>query len=120
MQQPDDGFLLEPHHGAIGRRRRRRHPKVLTGQASLAKEVVWSLHRNDRLFPVSGQHRELDLALENIEHGIGRITLREERLLLLGLQNSSSVSGSFEEGLEVEPQGFLAYHTTASLQASRY
>src|SRR3990172_1663460 len=110
MQQADDGFLLERHDGAIGRRRRRRHAKGLTGQTAFAKEVVWPQHRDDRLFPLSGQHRQLDLALEDVEYGIGGISLREHLLLLAELHNGSSVSASCEESLEIEPRGAFPSH----------
>src|SRR3990172_5098698 len=109
MQQADDGFLLERHDGAIGRRRRRRHAQGLTGQAAFAKEVVWPQHRDDRLFPVSGQHRQLDLALEDVQYGISRIPLREERLLRSDLENGSPVSLFCEERLEIEPGCALTF-----------
>src|SRR3990172_1099560 len=110
MQQTDHCVLLNPHDGAISRRRRGCHADGLTGQAAFAEEVAWRQRRDDRLFPVPGQYRELDLALEDVEYGICRIPLREESLLLLERHDGASISATCEEGLEIEPQGLLASH----------
>jgi hypothetical protein len=59
-----------------------------------------------------GDNRELDLAGLNVEDGIGRIALREKRLLLFVIRRRSSFAdfGQKHFGIEGSPQ--RSFHTT--------
>jgi hypothetical protein len=58
----------------------RRHPQRLAGQASLAEEGSRPEERDDRLFALFGQDRQLDLPSLGEEHSVRRVTLREDHL----------------------------------------
>src|SRR3990170_2415024 len=110
VQQADHGFLLDPDGGAVGYRRRRRHAKALTGQATLANEGVGPEHGDDRFFPLCGHYRELDLALEDVEYPISKITLCKEGCAFPELDDGSSVPVSCNERLEIKPHGSFLSH----------
>ena len=70
-------------------------------------------YRDDGFFALSRHDRELDLALLDIEHGIGRIPLRKENLVFLALQSRSAVAGSCEKGHGIEWRGSFALPLTS-------
>jgi hypothetical protein len=74
----------------------------MPGEAPFPKKVTPLQHRDNGFFALSGHDRELDLALLDIEHGIGRIPLRKENLVFLALQSRSTVAGLCQEGLGIE------------------
>ena len=67
-------------------------------------------HRDDGFFALLRDHGQLDLARLNIEHGIRRIPLRKENLLLGGRQSRFAVPQFAEEHLRIERRGSFACH----------
>jgi hypothetical protein len=59
-----------------------------------------------------GDNRELDLAGLNVEDGIGRIALREKRLLLFVICQRSSFADFGQKYFGIEGSPRRSFHTT--------
>ena len=70
-------LVLVNHEDGAGREGLgRAHANRLPGEAAFAEEVAGAQHRDDRLPPCPGQHREADCAVLDVEDGGRRIALR--------------------------------------------
>jgi hypothetical protein len=72
----------------------------MPGQTSFSAELFRSKNGDDRLYHLIGNHGELDPALLDVEYGIGRIALREDKLIraVMGYGSPSPTSARKDLG----------------------
>ena len=110
MEHPAHGGPVDAHDRGAVQGGGGRPAHRLSGEAGFTEKIPAPQHRDDGFFALQGEDRELDPALQDIEHGRGRIPLRKEYLVFLALQRRSAVAGSCEKGLGIEWCGSCAYH----------
>src|SRR5208282_3690281 len=76
----------------------------LTGKAALAEKFSGLQHRDHPLLALLGHDRDLNLAVLNIEHGIGSIALEEDRLSLFEFEIGSAQTNRGKKRADVEVQ----------------
>ncbi len=84
--------------------------RQLPGETGLAEKFSFSQNRNDGFFALAGEHGELDVASQDIEHRVRRIPLRKEDLSLPAPQNLFPAIDLRQECLGVERRGAFASH----------
>src|SRR4029453_10706982 len=90
-----------------------RHAPWLAGQAALAAELGRSEKCDDGLFPLVGNNGDLDLAFLDIEHGIRRVALREDDLILAIFGYASALADFGEKGFGIERHSSFGRHDTS-------
>ena len=101
MERPDHRSLRQPNDRALRHRGGGRHAHGLAGQAALAEEVSGPEERGDGLLALRGEDRQLELPPLDEEHGVGGVTLREDRVALLKLAGRLSGGNRSHQGLGV-------------------
>ena len=96
--------LLDSHDLAFRDRGCRCHTPGLTGQTSLAAELILPEHGNDGLSASFGDDRELYPSLLNVKYRIGTIPLRVDPLIFAELRNSAACAHNRQECLRIERQ----------------
>ena len=66
------------------------------------EQTAWVQDHDDGFFPLRRHYGQLDFARLDIEHGIRRIPLREEHLLLRGRQRRFAIVDLGEEVLRIK------------------
>jgi len=82
--------------------RRRGQMYRLPVEAPFPEKTAWLQDHDDGFFPLRRHHGQLDFARLNIEHGIRRILLRKEHLLLRGRQRRFGIADLGEEVLRIK------------------
>ena len=105
MEHTGHGRLVNAHdHGCVqcggGR-----HAQQLPGETPFPKKVFGIQNRDDGFVALLRNHSKLDPAGLDIEHGIGRIPLREGQMLLRGSQRRFAVANSGKKGMGIERCG---------------
>src|SRR6476619_3671588 len=116
MQDPYDGSFLQPHNHAVGQRRDRQKAPRLPRHASLAEEIPAFGKRDHGFFSMLGNNSELDLAALNVKHRIGKIALREIRLIFPIFAYCLTHARFGEKSLGVERQASPAFWNISSHQ----
>jgi hypothetical protein len=75
----------------------RRHAPLLTCQASFTEKLAFALDCDHSFFAVHGNDGHLDVAVLDVKHGIGGISLGEDRLILRIFGNGTAVAGFGDE-----------------------
>src|ERR1035441_9714662 len=99
--------LRNPDQIAICHRGSRCDAQLLTCQASLAEEVTVAQDGDDRFLALVGCHRELHLALSDVEHGIRRLSLAEDIAVRAVFNVGFPAGESSEEGFPIDRLVFL-------------
>ena len=76
----------------------------LTREAPFTEELTGAKRGDDRFLAVLGGHRELHLAAQQKVHGVRRLTLHEDGVVLTTLQRPSSPRDACQEGLPIREQ----------------
>jgi hypothetical protein len=79
----------------------------LTRQAPLAEELASAEHRHDGFPSRLGQHRQLHVALLDVQDVFARVTLREDDLAAPIFHDLSCNPRGVEERLRIEGRGLL-------------
>jgi hypothetical protein len=74
----------------------------LPGETPFSEKAAGLQYPDDSFFTVWRDHAQHDFPRLDIEHGIRRIPLREENLLLRGLQRRFAIADLVEEGLWIK------------------
>ena len=82
VQHADHGVFVDAHEPGIFHGRRGRRPSSLSGQAGFPHKGPLFQNRDDGFFALLRHHGQLDLARLDIEHGLGCIPLRKQRVFL--------------------------------------
>jgi hypothetical protein len=102
VEHPEHRGLLNAHQGAVGERRGRGHAQRLPGQTALAKKRLGREERDHRFLALGRDNGELHLSLLDIEHRVGRLALRKDRVLLLAGHERSASADFSKERLRIE------------------
>ena len=102
MENANRVHLFDPYDGALGNRGDGRHAQWLPGEATLAKEVPSSQHRNDRLLALLGNNCALDLPFLDVEDSLCRVALRENLLVFRVVCMRLSFSDLGQKGFGIE------------------
>jgi hypothetical protein len=110
VQQPHHLILVHEEDDAVRDRGRTPHANGLTRQASFAKEVAGSQHRDDRLSPRLREHRELHSTLLNVQDALTGVALGEDDLGSPILHDLSRDPRGTEKRLDIERAFFGRFH----------
>ncbi len=114
MKHTDHGLFVDAENTGVFQGGRGRRTNRLSGEAGFSKKSSPLQNRDDGFFALLRDHGQLDLARLDIEHGIRRIPLRKENLLLGGRQTRFVVHGFTEECLAIERRAFVYHHSPSS------
>lgn len=120
MQHAVHGVFLYPNDRGVFHADGRLPANLLDAQAGFAEKPLGPQNRDDGLFAGFRDHAELDLALDDMEHGDRRIPLRIDPLFLSGVQNRFSSDDRCEQGLGIERNGSVVWHRRGSLPSLYY
>src|SRR5665213_2549424 len=120
MQDADHLGLVYPHDFAFDHGPRRRQAQRLADQAALAEELARPDEGNHRFLALLRRDYDLDLALLDVEDGVGRACLREDDLFPAIEGDGTAVIHSGEKGLRIESAIWLFGHDQAFLQYDNF
>src|ERR1700730_15013091 len=102
VQDTDHLALRYPHHFALDHGPSGRQAQRLADQAALAEEVARPEDRHHRFLALLGRDHDLDLALLDVEDGVGRTGLQEDDIALAILGDGAAVVHRGEKRLRIE------------------
>jgi hypothetical protein len=99
MQHVEHGLFLDAQNRRLVKGGRGRHAKRLAGETRFTKKTRRLQNRDHRFCDLLGHDGQLDLASLDLEDGIRCIPLRQNNVLLLGLDNCFAAADLGEKDL---------------------
>src|SRR6476620_319386 len=110
MQSLNHRLLIDSQNRAIGHRRGRPHPQSLAGQATLSEKAAFPQDSHSGFFPGLRDDGQLDLALLNIEYGVGSVSLGKDCFALVESDDLSSIPNRRQKRIRIELSRTLCFH----------